>query len=138
MLIRALQAVDLLLYTNRAAVPTPHERADELPPQRLEVALERFESAVVFEEEGLVLRRLGADRGEELFVLLVLAQQGVVGAHDAGPEGAEELRLEALLGVAFAGDGAVQVVELAVDVIEQGEEGGRVGEFGVDAFFEDV
>lgn len=137
-LIRPFQTADLLLHTDRAAVPPPHERADELPSQRLEVALERDEFAVVFDEEGLVLRRLGADRGEELSVLLVLAQQRVVGAHDAGPEGAEEFRLEALLGVAFADDGALQVEELAVDVLEQGEEGGRVGEFGVDAFFEHV
>lgn len=138
MLIRALETTDLLLDTDRAAVAPSHKRTDKLPPQRLEVALERDQLAIVLDEEGLVLRRLGADRSEELLVLLVLAQQGVVGAHDAGPEGAQELRLEALLRVALADDGALQVEELAVDVLEEGEEGGRVGEFGVDAFFEDV
>ena len=118
MLIRPLQASNLLFDTNRAAVAPPHERADEFASQGLKIAFERDELAVMLDEEGFVLRGLETDRGEELFVLLVLAQQGVIRTDDAGPEGAEEFRLETLLGVAFADDGALQVQELAVYVLK--------------------
>ncbi len=92
----------------------------------------------MLDEQGLVLCGLQANRGEELFVLLVLAQQRVIGAYNAGPQGAKEFGLETLLGVAFADDGALQVQELTVYILKQGEQSGRICEFGVDAFFEHV
>ena len=92
----------------------------------------------MLDEQGFVLCGLQTDRGEELFVLLVFTQQGVVWTDQAGPEGAEELGFKTLLGVAFADDGALKVEELAVYVFEQGEQGGRVCELGIDAFFEYV
>lgn len=88
-------------------------------------------------QQPLVPRGLGPHAREQVFVFLVLAQGGGVGADEARPEGGEELAFEALLGVGFADDGALQVEELPVDGLEEGEERDRVGELGVDAVLED-
>ena len=99
MLIRALQPTDLLFHPNRTALPTFHKRADQLPPQRLQVLLQSHQLAVVLDEEVFILHRLGAHAPQEVSVFHVLAELGGVGPEDARPEGGEEFAFEALLGV---------------------------------------
>lgn len=92
-------------------------------------------------ERQFVLHSLILDTGKQLFILLKLRNPRAIATNTPAPE----LRkftirccFVAFLAVRFADDGALQVEELAVDCFEEAEEGGRVGEFGVDAFFEDV
>ncbi len=86
MLIRAIQPPNLLLHTQRTRIVTPHQRTDQFPPQRLEVDFEVEQLPVVVDEQVFVLDGTRAHVGQELFVLLVLAELGGVGAEDAGPE----------------------------------------------------
>ncbi len=130
-----LQAADLLFHADGAAVLAPHQRAHQLSAQALQIAFERHQFPVVLHQHALVRSRLGPHRREEHFVLLVLAQPRRVGAHDAHPHRAEEFALEPLLRVRLPDDGALEVEELAVDRLEQREEGRAVGELGIDAFF---
>ena len=137
MLVRAIQAPNLLLDTQRTTIITPHQRTNQFPPQRLEIDFQVQQFPIVVDEEMFILDGASAHVGEEFAVFLVFAELGGVGAEDARPEGGKEFAFHALLGVRLADDGALEVEELPVDGFEEGEEGGRVGEFRVDAFFED-
>lgn len=88
-------------------------------------------------EQTLILRRLGAHTRKQGSIALVLSQRGGIGTDDAGPERAQELELEVLLRRGLADGDALQVEELPVDALEEGEEGGGIGQFAVDALFED-
>lgn len=91
----------------------------------------------MLDEEALVADGLVADVAEEEAVLLELADVGGAGAEDAGPEAGEEVGVGLLLLGGLADDGAGEVEEVAVDGLEEGEEGDGVLELAGDGLLED-
>lgn len=81
----------------------------------------------MFDQQRFIRCSFRAHIRQELFILLIFAQQARVGAHNADPEARKKFALEAFLCVRFANDGALKVEKLAVNGFEKSKKRGATG-----------
>lgn len=134
---RVLEPANLLVNGQGGAVDAADQGGNEFAPEGLEVGFQGEQLVVVLDENVLVANRLFAHILQEQAVLLVLLHGARLGAEDARPEGAEQVGVHFLLGVALADDGAREVLELVLNGLEEGEEAQGVLQLVVDGLLED-
>lgn len=133
--IRPRKIIQLLLHPKAIALRPSNQRTNQILPRLIQLLLHIMDDLDMPLELALVRECRRADLFEQLEVPLVLLDLEFVG-DAAVPKGREEFVFLGGEAVFFLGNASVQVVELAVDGLEELEEGVGTDEFLCDVLFQ--